>query len=199
MILSENVDSFGIPLAEKLVLKAWEEYASKVSDAYQARPMVESEYVSSWKALIAHVERMFEQMKSRIEVEFVDEDPYKSEAEVSADIRDNKRLKIYSGGTSHPIWTPEQNLKFRAYHDYLSHFSGGHQFGLKGEIAAYNQHMKMCPKEGQLALFTEIIGQASTAEKTGKFPPQKICKLHGFDYVNVGKMDEQEYEKNFLK
>lgn len=76
---------------------------------------------SSWKSLIAHIEKMFDQMQSRVTVEFTPEDPYKNEKELIQDIEQNKRLKIYSGHADHPVWSKEQNLKFRAYHDYLSH------------------------------------------------------------------------------
>lgn len=197
MILSEWVDEFGIPLQEKLLLKSWDEYAKKVSDAYQARPSMESQYIPSWKSLIAHIEKMYDQMLSRIKVEFTDQDPYKNEKEIAQDIEQNKRLKVFSGFSTHPVWSQEQNLKFRAYHDYLSHVPGGHSFGIKGEIAAYNQHTKMVPKDALLALFTEIVGQAMTGSLTGSFPEQKICKLHGFDYTQLGAIDEKEYEKNF--
>ena len=197
MTLTEWTDEFGIPLTEKMLLKSWDEYASKVADAYEARPSMESQHLSSWKSLITHIEKMFDQMQSRVAVEFTPEDPYKSEKEIVQDIEQNKRLKIYSGSAEHPVWSVEQNLKFRAYHDYLSHVAGGHAFGMKGEIASYNQHAKMAPKDALLALFTEIIGQAMTAVKRGGFPEQKICKLHGFDYINLGKIDEEEYKKNF--
>ena len=184
-------------LIEKMLLKTWDEYAKKVADAYQARPSMESQYLPSWKSLISHIEKMYDQMQSRITVEFTPEDPYKNEKEIIQDIEKNKRLKIYSGHATHPVWTVEQNLKFRAYHDYLSHVAGGHAFGSKGEIASYNQHAKMVPRDALLALFTEIIGQAMTATQTASFPEQKICKLHGFDYINLGKVDDQEYQRNF--
>lgn len=193
----ESLDAFGIPLSEKMVLKTWDLFAKQVSEAYQARPSMESQYLASWKSLIAHVEKMYAQMQSRISVEFVDQDPYPSEKEVIADIEKNKRLKVFTGSAEHPVWTVEQNLKFRAYHDYLSHVAGGHTFGIKGEIAAYNQHAKMAPRDALIAMFTEIIGQAMTSTQTGSFPEQKICKLWGFDYINLGKIDEQEYQKNF--
>lgn len=184
-------------LQEKLLLKSWDEYAKKVSEAYQASPSFEAEYKSSWNSLIRHIEKMFEQMKSRIKIEFVDEDPYSSEKEVSKDIKENARLKVYTGFSDHPIWSKEQNLKFRAYHDYMSHVAGSHSFGLKGEIAAYNQHLKMAPKDALVALFTEVVGQVCTKIVTGSFPEQKITKLHGFDYVNLGQIDEEEYKNNF--
>lgn len=196
MSLFESVDQFGIPVIEKMVLKDWSGYQKRVADAYLARPEFESEYIPSWNSLMQHIEKMFKQMQSKISIEFVDEDPYKDQKEISQDIEKNKRLKIFKGGTTHPVWTNEQNLMFRAYHDYLSHVAGDHSFGAKGEIASYNQHVKMAPTDARLALFTEIAGQAMTATQTGSFPAQKICKLWGFDYVNLGKIDEEEYKKN---
>lgn len=45
MMLTEWTDEFGIPLTEKMLLKSWDEYASKVADAYEARPSMESQYL----------------------------------------------------------------------------------------------------------------------------------------------------------
>lgn len=189
----------GLYRGNPLRLKEWDDYANKVADAYDARPSFEEKYIFSWEALMKHIEKMFKRMESKIAVEFVTDDPYKTTQEIIDDIQKNKRLKVYSGHAEHPVWTTEQNLKFRAYHDYLSHVAGGHEFGPKGEIASYNQHAKMAPKRALLALFTEIVGQALTAVKRGKFPEQKICKLHGFDYYNLGEIDETEYQKNFTR
>lgn len=211
-LLAEELDSWGIPqevtsnselalvdepLEEKLLLKTWDEYASRVSEAYLARPSSEPGLTSSWASLIRHVEKMFGQIQTRIKIEFVEEDPYRDEQDLFKDIEQNKRLQVYTGFSDHPIWTQEQNLKFRAVHDYLSHQAGKHSFGLKGEIAAYNQHVKTAPKDALVALFTEVVGQACVKIVTGAFPEQKITRLHGFDYVNLGKVDEEEFKKNF--
>jgi hypothetical protein len=68
--------------------------------------------------------------------------------------------------------------------------SRGTDFSLKGEIQSYNTHLKTMPPEAWPALFTEIIGQASTYfYQGGKFGEQKIALLDGFDYENIGVVD----------
>jgi len=192
--LFESGDIF---LAEKLVLKDYKDFSKLVAQAYLARPDYESQYASSWKALIPFIEKMFNQISSKVDVEFTDADPYKSSKALRRDIEQNSRLKVWTGASNHPIFTEEQNWKFRAIHDYMTHATGKHPFSLRGEIGAYNRHVKTIPVEGRLALFTEVIGQVSTYFETSSHPPQKICKLWGFDYVNVGNVDEEEYKKNF--
>jgi hypothetical protein len=200
-----ELDEFGIPVDEKLTLINYKPYAKLVSDAYEARPSFESEYVSSWKSLAAHTEKMFKQISTRVDIEFTDDDPYfapgksndQALKDMFHDIEKNHHLGIWKGESKHPVWTPEQNWKFRAVHDYMVHLAGGHKFNLKGEIGAYNRHVKTIPPEARLALFTEIIGQVSYQEEHGSFGEQKICKLWGFDYVNVGNVDDEEYKKNF--
>jgi hypothetical protein len=56
------------------------------------------------------------------------------------------------------------------------------------------------PKAALPALFSEIVGQVSVAIVRGKFPsPQKACVLYGFDYTNVGVIDEDEYQRNWTE
>ena len=51
----------------------------------------------------------------------------------------------------------------------------------------------MVPKDAVPAIFTEVVGQASIAVTSGSFPSkQKIAVLKGFDYYNVGKVDDYE-------
>lgn len=182
---------------EKLVLKDYKPYSKMVAEAYEARPAMESQYVSSWKSLISHTEKMFKQIQSKVNIEFVDTDPYKSFEEMKADIEKTGTMKVWTGASDHPVWSPEQNWKFRAVHDYMVHIAGGHKFTLRGEVGAYNRHAKTVPPDALTALFTEVVGQVCYYETLGKFASQKICKLHGFDYIKVGEVDNEKYKENF--
>lgn len=184
-------------ISEKLVLKDYKPYSKLVADAYAARPDYETEHVHSWKSLIAHTEKMFKQIQSKVNIEFVDEDPYKSFDEMKADIEKTGTMKVWKGASDHPVWTPEQNWKFRAVHDYMVHIAGGHKFTLRGEIGAYNRHAKTAPPDALTALYTEVVAQVCYYEINQSFASQKICKIHGVDYIQVGKVDEQEYQNNF--
>ena len=134
---------------------------------------------------------MFKQIQSRVEVQFVDQDPYPSEKEMCQDAIQNGVLKIWKGGTEHPIFKPELNLKLRTVHDYMTHCQRKTDFTLQGEIASYNGHMKTVPPAAAGALFTEDVGQASHFIKRGFFPKQKIAILKGFDFFRVGNVDPE--------
>ena len=184
----------------KLVLKDYTDYAKKVGAAYMARPDYEGEYVSSWEALAKHTEKMYKQTLSRIGVEFQDEDPYENFDQMKKDVEDTGILKVFKDASDHPVWTEEQNWLFRAVHDATIHLAGrGHPFTLRGELGAYNRHYKIVPHAARDALFTEVVGQVCTFwYRDEKFDfPQKICRLWGFDYNNVGTIDEIAYKKNF--
>ena len=103
-------------------------------------------------------------------------------------------LKISIDYSEHPYFSVIDNIVFRTVHDYIAHILGNHDFGAKGELACYNLHAKMAPKDAIPALFTEVVGQASTTIVTGKFPKQKIVILNGFDFINVGMVDDDNYE-----
>jgi hypothetical protein len=87
----------------------------------------------------------------------------------------------------------------RAVHDYYTHIIANQDFGLKGELRAYNTHAKLAPPAALPALFTEVVGQVSYAIVHGDFTKQKICKLEGFDYKNVGKIDNMDIVKKQLQ
>jgi hypothetical protein len=187
---------------EKLMLKDFTSYAKKVSDAYDAAPEHDHSADSSYKSLMDHTEKMFKKIQSRIEVEFVDDEPYQTARAMVDDIEKNKKLLVWKGASDHPVWTPEQNWKFRAVHDYLSHAlgvsKGGHLFDLRGELNAFNRHAKTVPPEALGALFTEVVGQVAWAQVHKAFPVQKAALLKGFDYDQLGLVDDAEYDKNFV-
>ena len=95
---------------------------------------------------------MFKQLQSKGKVEFVDEDPYENDEEMRQDVLQNKILKVFTGGTEHPIFDPELNVKLRAVHDWMAHLQpsgfSGTGFDMKGEIQAYNTHLKTIPPAG---------------------------------------------------
>ena len=182
---------------EKLALPDYTDFCKKVSAAYMARPKFEQAAVPAFKELAKHSDKIFKQIKSKIDVEFVDEDPYKNFDELQADIKNNKRMKIWKGESDHPVLTPEQNWRLRAVHDWFAHTLGQHRFTMRGEIASYNRHAKLAPPKAHPAIFTEVVGQVCAFLTTGKFQEQKVALLYGFDLKNVGMIDEEEYKKNF--
>ena len=190
-LLFENWRNF--LLAEKLMLKpgpnGWDLYGELVARAYEQAPSHDPAAVASFAALEPFVNKMFKQIQSRAKIEFVDEDPYPSEREMCIDAMQNGVLKIWRGGTEHPVFTPELNLKLRTVHDYMTHCQRSTNFTLQGEIASYNAHMKTVPPEAAGALFTEVVGQASFFIKRGFFPEQKIAILPGFNFDRVGEVD----------
>jgi hypothetical protein len=186
----------------KMALKNYDAYAKRVADAYLARPSFEAEYAGSWRTLAANIKVMYKRLQSQFTFDFVENDPYTSFKQMSDDVKSSGVLKIYTGFSEHPIWTPEENHLFRAVHDALGHMAGykknrGHAFTLRGELGVYNRQIKVISPAARVALFTEIVGQVCTSIAKGGFPPQKVCALHGFDYVNVGMIDEEQYKTNF--
>ena len=193
-MLFENWRGF---LNEKLMLKpgpnGWDLYAQLVADAYMAAPKFEQRAVSSFEAMVPFVEKMFNQIQSRVDVEFVDYHPYESAQELRDEVNTTGKMRIATIDADHEIFDEITNAKFRAIHDYMSHIqaigSRGTEFTLRGEYAAYNTHLKTLPPAAAPALFTEVIGQVSTYNMLGDFAEQKICLLDGFDYFNIGVVD----------
>ena len=176
-------------LEARLMPVDWNEYLEAVANAYLKAPMYEANAIPSWQALITHIEKLYRQLQSRYQVEFTEDNPYQTADQMANEIDQTGIIRVYSGGTQHPVWTPEQNLQFRAVHDIFAHIYGNYDFSGRGEIASYNRHAAMAPPSALPALFTEVVGQASVNERKGFFPPQKIAILQGFDFRRVGYMD----------
>tara|TARA_R110000824_G_scaffold279911_1_gene468011 strand:- start:70 stop:726 length:657 start_codon:yes stop_codon:yes gene_type:complete len=194
-------------LNEKLMLKpgseGWDKYAQLVGSAYLSAPKFEQRAVNHYEALTPFIEKMFQRISSRVKIEFVKYHPYENAQQMRDEVSNTGILKIASIDSSHEIFDEETNAKFRAIHDYMSHIqaigSRGTDFTLRGEMAAYNAHLKTVPEQAIPALFTEVVGQVCAYYNNGnKFAEQKICLLDGFDYINVGIVDGYEINNKEL-
>ena len=184
---------------EKMVLSNYDDYSKIVAQAYVNAPDFDQSVVPSYKALMVSTKRLFKQLQSKLKVEFVDYDPYESREQMNNEVKETGVLKITKLFNEHPLYTKEENLMLRAVHDYYTHIIANQDFGLKGELRAYNTHAKLAPPAALPALFTEVVGQVSYAIVHGDFTKQKICKLEGFDYKNVGKIDNMDIVKKQLQ
>jgi len=186
-------------LTEKLLLRpgpnGWDLYGELVARAYEQAPTFDPNAVSSFEALGPFIENMFKKIQSKVDVQFVENNPYINDDHMREQVANTGVLKIFSGGTDHPLFSEEINLKLRAVHDYMAHIQpigfSGTGFDQKGEIQAYNAHLHTIPRRGIPALFTEVVGQASHFLHRGVFPEQKIAFLKGFDYINIGEVDPE--------
>jgi hypothetical protein len=194
-------------LEEKLVLKpgaeGWDKYAQLVGEAYLNAPSFEQRAVPHYKALVPFIENMFNQIQSRVEVEFVDFHPYENAEQLRREVADTGILKVAKLDSEHAVFSPLVNWKFRAVHDYMAHIqaigSRGTEFSLSGELAAYNAHLKTVPRMAIPALFTEVVGQVCAYyHQGGKFAEQKIVLLDGFDYINVGEVEGRDVKNKEL-
>jgi hypothetical protein len=185
-------------LEEKMSLKSYGSFCELVADAYDELPDYEPEAVASYKALIQHIEKMFKRMLSKVKVEFVKGQPYSSQKEMAEKVKETGVLQVSTDFNEHDVFSPEQNLKLRAVHDYIVHILSNVDFSDKGEVAAFNAHAKLLPPKAIPAAFTEIVGQACYANARGEFPKQKIAIMKGFDFKNLGKLKGYKVDKKEL-
>lgn len=117
----------------------------------------------AYRALVDETKAQYQALQDAgYRFEFVDEDPYKSSAEMTRDLRENRRLRVFkSKEGDHPLLSPEENTIFRAVHDAIGHGAGGSQFGPHGEELAYRKHAAMFSPLARRAMATETRGQNS--------------------------------------
>lgn len=211
-LVKETVD-------EKLELSNFTAYSKIVAESYINAPSFEDQAVPHWNALIQHVEHvLFPKIDKVVKkyykdknpeftsnpdgggVQFVDYHPYQNQKEMKDEVENKGIFRVSTADSDHPLWNPEQNAKFRAVHDWYTHIVNNADFSLRGELRAYNTHVKLLPPEAVPAAFTEIVGQACTAIVTGQFHEQKICLLRGFDYYRIGQVENYDIvNKNLVK
>jgi hypothetical protein len=173
----------------KLTLKKYKKFCDTVAEKYDELPAMQEDQKWRWEKLGDHVDKMYDQIQSRVKVEFVEGQPYDDADEMVEKVKDTGVMQISRDFNDHPVFSEEQNLKFRAVHDYIVHIMNadkGIDFSRKGEIKAYNLHRKLAPKDSWPALFSEVAAQACYANSRGEFPEQKVAILPMFDPVNVG-------------
>lgn len=208
-------------IAEKLILKDWDKYVELVAQAYLDAPDFEPDVTRHWEVLRESNYKLFKRLLSKVDVIFTTEnksdvgsvtimgrkfpirhlpssEQYQTQQEMKSDYENTGKLKISIDYSDHPIFSVKDNIVFRTVHDFIVHILGNHGFGAKGEIASYNRHAKLAPPDALPALFTEVVGQACVAVTTNSFPKQKITVLKGFDYAQVGRVDDYDVEDKTL-
>jgi hypothetical protein len=167
----------------KEIAKAFEESKRTIDD-----PEVKAAYDK-------FVEETIEQYKEFIDAGYVVEvdnkEPYDNSQQMIDDLRDNKRIKIFSteSGFGDTEITEQQrkdnpllqetefvdvngvpllaNDLFRAIHDFFGHAELGNGFGPIGEENAWNVHVRMFSPLAAKAMTTETRGQNSWVNFSG--------------------------------
>lgn len=119
----------------------------------------EKDLSEEYESLGRYNEKRFEDIP--VDVEFTEDDPYSSAEEMWADIENNDRLKIFSGGSSPPGMTEMQNLKGRAVHDYFGHYQNQCDFSLEGEFTKWYNQKSEVPDGTEALYFSEVVGQTA--------------------------------------
>jgi hypothetical protein len=183
-----------------LVLADYRSYCEDIADLYDDLPEFDEKEAWRWDVLIDHIERFYDKIRQKVDVQFVDGQPYDDAEQMRTEVASTGVLLISKEANEHPVWTPMQNLKFRAVHDYVVHIMPGKNapdFSRRGEIRAYNLHRKLVPHDAIPALFTEVAGQACYANARGEFPVQKIAVFDNVDFYNVGEIGGEKVTRRF--
>lgn len=152
-----------------------------LADAYNALPEWDDNALPSFRAMAVETLQQLDALQAAgFTVEVSETDPYASAADMFADVRENRRIKVL--GTritgSHPFFSDDVNNAFRAVHDVYGHYQARRGFDRHGEEAAYRQHARMFSSLARRALTTETRGQNSAMIVAGgAFAPQKVALL----------------------
>ena len=176
-------------------LHGWDRYIELVAQAYDDAPKKTSAGKRSFIVLKEHILKVFQRIQSKVEVRFVDHDPYTSAEEMQRRVNETGVLEIASTFNQSEAFGPEVNLMLRAVHDFSAHLGSNPKkkprpFSFKGELQSYNAHLNFIGKQSRAtgALFIEIVGQVSYYWYTGGFPTQKIATLPTVNWAKLGEV-----------
>ncbi len=190
-IAQRYVDKAGLPeITSHEPVKVDKARARRIANAYDSMKddPTNPEVKTAYKAMADEVAEQYKVLP--VKIEYTKGDPYPNSEAMRQDVKENKRLKIFTGGEKHPLLGTKGkdgvtiNDNFRAVHDYFGHAMQGYQFGPSGEENAWMEHSKMFSPAAQRAMTTETRGQNSwfnfSKENEGKevkdkkFAKQKV-------------------------
>jgi hypothetical protein len=184
-------------LVEKLFLRGNVErgvYQRLVAAAYEIAPDSEPRAVKLFRPLAQAILGQHKQLSSRFKIRPTSDDPYKSAGEMFGSLDQQKKagakpeIRVYAGDAGHPALSNDENIMLRGVHDLVAHYAGRHKFTARGELGAYNRHLKTLPPKTFPVVFTEVVAQVAYYFCYGHFPNQKATILDDFDHVAVGKL-----------
>lgn len=154
---------------------------SSLGHAYDALPNHDPSALSHFHAMRDEVNKQYDHLTNHmgIRAHFVDRDPYPDVHALADDVRNNHRIQVLktSQTGSHPVFSDDENDKFRAVHDVFGHLGTGRDFDRHGEEAAYQAHARMFPEHARGALASETRGQNGSLIVNSHFGPQKIALM----------------------
>lgn len=192
-------------LNENVLLRDQKKYTELVADAYQARPSKEKEMVKSYESLVEDLNKNYSKLRKKFDVKVLTSSEKKYSYRDAEDMRDRIEesgvILVEDEDTGrHPLLNKKHQCACKAIHDYLVHGVAEKSFNPKNKLQGYSLHANLISEDSKPALFTEIVGPLSVQIAKGKKPERKrACKLFGFDYNKVGRVNQQEYQKNFME
>lgn len=164
--------------------------ATTIAAAYLQAPWFDERALVQYRAFRDETLRQFDFLTASplrgglgVVVEVTDVDPYADAVTMANDLRESRRLRVYSSeacNNPHPLLSHDENTMFRAVHDAFGHAASGRGFDVHGEEASWLKHLFMYTGPARLALTTETRGQSSAfifGLHGRRFPEQKAVIL----------------------
>lgn len=128
-----------------------------------------------WAALLDHAARSIPgDIRDRI-TPTANPEPYASAGDMfQAFANPDREILISSAYCDHPIWSPESNVTFRAWHDW-EHYRHQCDFSRFGELRLYRLTLPEIPQAARPAIRSESLLQLAYAAHTGGFLSPQRC------------------------
>lgn len=137
------------------------------------------------RAYADKVQREFRALTKKVDVVFVERDPYASLGELVQDVETNRRMLIYAGHSEGLLWSPEVNLMARAVHDW-DHVQHRAAFTPTDEIRAFQVYSDRTPAFEPL-LMSEIALQSASTAVLGQFADQQKIVIPSLEMQRIAR------------
>jgi len=171
----------------QILLHSVEGMAAAYKDAPDAFATIPANQLQVFRKLVT---AQFNDIASKIEIEFVDYEPYGQNPKIADVLQDfyAGKLKIHTTGNDSKVWGTYVNLQFRAVHDYI-HCLFGLEFNHADEVLAFKRQAEFSLEYGSKfphvnwetyvgILRSEIVYQSAYKEQYGEFHIDQKIILH---------------------
>lgn len=94
-----------------------------------------------------------------VPVVFQSDDPYSDYQDMAETVAEEQQLRVYNQHTNHPEFSHDEQLAFRAVHDWFGHLEADVDFSPEGEFKKWDHMRKHFTQAQNRVMFAEVVGQ----------------------------------------
>jgi len=137
------------------------EVAERIGRKYVENDRLMGEDTEAVRDAYGEIGRRVTALESRIPVpvRYQPGDPYDDYRDMAETVGSEQMLRVYNQHTDHPFLSHDEQLAFRAVHDWFGHLSADVDFTPEGEFRKWDHMKRHFSDKANRVMFAEVVGQ----------------------------------------